>query len=302
MHDLALGDLLLFIRVAALGSLSAVARERDVPVSQVSRTLARIEKHCATRLMHRSTHALTLTPEGDTFLHYCRSIAGSLEEMEGAFAHHSGEVSGLVRVAASTVLAQYQLLPSLAPLGHRHPGLRVELVVSDQLADMTREGIDIAIRTGTHMPDTVVARRIGTLSRALYAAPSYLAHKGVPSHPDALRDHWLISNTAAPHLNTWSFTDQGRAFSLPIEGRWRSNSTSMTAGLVHEGLGIGQLARLIGDPMVRAGQLVEVLATHVASPQVPIHAVTTGARHKLPKIRACIEHWAGWLGEAGSSP
>ena len=79
MHNLAFADLLLFTRVAALGSLSAVARERDVPVSQVSRALARIEKTCGARLVHRSTHALALTPEGETFLHYCQHIAGSLE-------------------------------------------------------------------------------------------------------------------------------------------------------------------------------------------------------------------------------
>ena len=116
-----------------------------------SRALARIEKTCGARLVHRSTHALALTPEGETFLHYCQHIAGSLEELEGAFTHQSGEVRGLVRV---------------------------ELVVSDQLADIAREGIDIAIRTGTRMPDTVVARRIGTLARALYAAPAYLARHG----------------------------------------------------------------------------------------------------------------------------
>ena len=298
MHNLAFADLLLFTRVAALGSLSAVARERDVPVSQVSRALARIEKTCGARLVHRSTHALALTPEGETFLHYCQHIAGSLEELEGAFAHQSGEVRGLVRVAASTVIAQYQLLPSLVPLGQRYPGLRVELVVSDQLADIAREGIDIAIRTGHRMPDTVVARRIGTLARALYAAPGYLAQRSLPQHPDELHQHWLITNTAAPHLNTWSFADGDHAFTVQAEGQWSSNSTGMTAGLVLQGLGIGQLARLVGDPLVQAGQLVPVLPAYVGPQEVPTFAVTAGARHRLPKIRACIDHWAGWLAQA----
>ena len=120
MNDLGFDDLKLFARVAALGTLSAVARERDVPVSQVSRALARIEKTCGARLIHRSTHALALTPEGETFLDYCRRLTGTLEALEGEFAAQAGVASGLVRVAASTVIAQYLLLPSLASLSERH--------------------------------------------------------------------------------------------------------------------------------------------------------------------------------------
>jgi molybdenum-dependent DNA-binding transcriptional regulator ModE len=85
MDTLGFDDLRLFARVAALGTLSAVARERDVPVSQVSRTLTRIEKACGARLIHRSTHGLALTAEGTTFLTYCRSITGTLEELQRPF-------------------------------------------------------------------------------------------------------------------------------------------------------------------------------------------------------------------------
>jgi DNA-binding transcriptional LysR family regulator len=91
MKALGFDDLDLFARVAALGTLSAVARERDVPVSQVSRSLARIEKACGARLIHRSTHALTLTAEGRTFLAYCQRIGGAFEELEGEFASSAGE-------------------------------------------------------------------------------------------------------------------------------------------------------------------------------------------------------------------
>src|SRR5262245_19423744 len=101
MDELAFDDLKLFARVAALGTLSAVARERDVPVSQVSRALARIEKICGARLIHRSTHGLALTAEGETFLDYCHRVTGTLEELEGEFATKAREPSGLVRVAVS---------------------------------------------------------------------------------------------------------------------------------------------------------------------------------------------------------
>ena len=301
MNDLAFDDLKLFARVAALGTLSAVARERNVPVSQVSRALSRIEKTCGARLIHRSTHGLALTKEGETFLDYCRRLTGTLEELEGEFATRAGEASGLVRVAASTVIAQYLLLPSLASLSERHPLLRVELEVSDRLADMARDGIDIAIRTSGTLPDTMVARRIGSLGRALYAAPEYLARAGVPSHPDELRQHRLVTNSAATHLNHWPFVVDGVVLSLAAEGFWRSNDTGLAASMVLQGLGIGRLATVAAEPLVQQQRLVPVLAAFVDPQPVPVYAVTASARQRLPKIKACIEHWADWFGRAQSA-
>src|SRR6188768_3847425 len=101
MRDLDFDAMHLFTRVAELGTLSAVARERDVPVSQVSRTLSRIEKACGVRLINRSTHGLSLSAEGETFLDYCRRVTGTLDELEGEFASRAGQASGRVRVAVS---------------------------------------------------------------------------------------------------------------------------------------------------------------------------------------------------------
>ena len=98
-----------------------------------------------------------------------------------------------MRVAASTVIAQYLLLPSLNALSEKHPRLRVELEVSDLLVDMARGGIDIAIRTTSSLADSMVARPIGTLGRGLYASPAYVARAGLPDHPDELGTHRLVA-------------------------------------------------------------------------------------------------------------
>ena len=301
MNNLAFDDLMLFGRVTALGSLSALARERDVPVSQISRALSRIEKTCGARLLHRSTHGLALTPEGETFLGYCQRLTGTLEELEGEFAHQAGEASGRVRVAASTLIAQYLLLPSLASLTERHPKVRVELEVSDRLVDMAREGIDIAIRTSATLPDAMIARQIGSLGRALYAAPDYLARAGVPAHPDELHRHRLVTNSSATQLNHWPFIADGKSFTLAAVGFWRSNDTGLAASMVLQGLGIGRLATVAAEPLVRQQRLVAVLAQFTNDPPVPVYAVIAGARQRLPKIKACIDHWAGWFGRTGGA-
>ena len=296
MHGLGFDDLKLFARVAALGTLSAVARERNVPVSQISRALARIEKACGARLVHRSTHALALTAEGDTFLDYCHRLGATMDELEGEFAAQAGDASGLVRVAASTVIAQYQLLPSLAGLHARHPLLRVELEVSDRLADMARDGIDIAIRTSSTLPESMVAKPIGHLGRALYAAPHYLAHAGTPTQPDELHQHRLVTNSRATQLNRWPFIVNGNPISLVAEGHWRCNDTGMAASMVLQGLGIGRLSTLVAGPLVAQGRLLPVLAEFVDPAPVTIYAVFAGARLRLPKIKACVDYWADWFG------
>ena len=297
MDGLAFDDLKLFARVAALGTLSAVARERDVPVSQVSRALTRIEKTCGARLIHRSTHGLALTAEGESFLEHSRRIAALLESLEAEFATRSREASGLVRVAASTVIAQYLLLPSLAGLNDKHRALRVELEVSDRLADMARDGIDIAIRTGTVLPETMIARRIGSLGRALYAAPAYAERHGLPDHPNELHRHRLVTNTAATNLNHWPFVVDGEPLTLVADGFWRTNDTGLAANMVVQGLGIGRLGMVAARPLLREGRLVPVLAGFVDPQPVPIYAVTASTRQRLPKIRACLDYWAAWFGD-----
>jgi DNA-binding transcriptional LysR family regulator len=296
MRNLQFDEMALFARVAELGSLSAVARERDVPVSQVSRTLSRLETACGARLMNRSTHGLSLTDEGRTFLEYSRRALDTVDELEGAFAERAGEPSGIVRVAASTVVAQYRLVPSLHGLAQRHPRLQVELEVGDRLLDMARDGVDISIRTAVSLPDTVVARQIGTLGRALYAAPSYVQAHGLPGRPDELAAHTLITNNTVTMLNDWPFRADGQEWTYPAQGHWRTNDTNMAATMVLQGLGIGRLATLVGDVLQAQGLLVPVLPEFVDLRPVPVYAVTAGTRHRLPKIKACLDYWTEWFG------
>lgn len=298
MHTLSIDDLKLFARVAALGSLSATARERDAPVSKVSRALSRIEKTCGARLVHRSTHGLALSVEGETFLAYCHRITDAFDDLEGEFTQQTGAATGLVRVAASTVIAQYLLLPSLVALNQRYPNLRVELEVSDRLTDMARDGIDIAIRTSTSLPETQVARALGHLGRALYAAPAYATSAGLPQHPSELNRHRLITNTAAPHLNNWPFVVNDQPIKVPVDGYWRTNDTGITANMVLQGMGVGRLATLVAAPLVDQGLLLPVLPTFVDVQPVPLYAITATPRQRLPKIKACIDFWVEWIAQA----
>ena len=181
LNHLKLDDLFLFSRVAELGTLSAAARERDIPVSQVTRTLNRIETDCGVRLLHRTTHGLSLTDEGDTFLAYCRQMQDQMAELSSELSGKISGPSGWVRVSASALIAQAVLGPSLMGLYASYPDLRIDINADDRMADMARDGIDIAIRSGELSSDTMVAKQLGVVQRSLYASPAYLAKAGTPT-------------------------------------------------------------------------------------------------------------------------
>jgi DNA-binding transcriptional LysR family regulator len=293
--NLQLDDVALFVRVATLGTLSAVARERDTPVSQISRALARLEATCGVRLVHRNTHGLSLTDEGDAFLAQARRMLNISAEMQTELSGKIGEPSGWVRLSVSAVLAQAVIAPGLPGLYERHPGLQLDISADDRIIDMAREGIDVAIRTGTPSSDTVVARQIDVLTRSLYAAPDYIARHGMPGCVDDLPSHRLVSNSASPALNEWDYADGPRTQVYTVRESTRVDNTAALVALVQAGAGISRMVDLVAQPLVRSGLLVPVLPEFFASPPVPMYAVMLRERHRLPKVRACIDYWADWM-------
>lgn len=294
--QLQLDDVALFARIVELGTLSAAARERDVPVSQVTRALARLEAGANVRLLHRTTHGLSLTDEGDTFLTYARRLLDTTAELDSELTGKLSGPSGWVRVSVSPLLAECVIAPSLCGLYERYPQLHLDINADDRMADMARDGIDIAIRSGTANSDTLVARQIGEHGRTLYAAPAYLKAFGTPTTPQDLQHHRLIASSASPTLNRWTLADKSGPPDMPITGHTRTDNTALLLSLVLAGVGIARINDLYGQPLVREGRLVPLLEDHFVSPSIPIYAVMLQERHRLPKIRACIDYWAQWMG------
>ena len=293
--DLHLDDVALFVRIVELGSLSAAARERVAPVSQVTRALARLEATCGARLLHRSTHALSLTDEGDAFLAHARRLLATRDDLQGELGGRRGGPSGWVRLSVSPVLAQAVIAPSLPSLYARHPQLHVDLSADDRIVDMARDGVDIAIRTGSPSGDQLVARPIGQLTRSLYAAPAYLQQHGHPRTMADLAQHRLLANSASPSLNRWAHGDPARPQHWAVSGHTRTDNTAVVLALALAGVGIARIVDLAAQAAVARGELVPLLRHELLSPPVPMYAVMLQERHRLPKIRACIDHWAAWM-------
>ncbi|MBT0571010.1 LysR family transcriptional regulator [Curvibacter sp. CHRR-16] len=286
--NLQLDDIALFVRIVELGSLSAVARELNISVSQVTRALGRLESTCSTRLLHRTTHGLSLTDEGDNFLPHAQQMLAIRDVATGDFGGTKSTPSGWVRVSASAAIAQAVLAPSLPSLYDRFPQLRIDISADDRLCDLARDGIDIAIRAGAAGSDTLVVRELGRYQRSLYAAPSYAALHGLPKHVSELAQHQLIGSSVAPNLNEW-FS------SAKLKPHVRTDNSAMLLVLAQQGLGIARLMTTLAQPLVQRGELLPVLTDHLTEAPVPLYAVQLAERHKLPKIRACIDYWSDYM-------
>lgn len=293
-----LDDLALFLRIVEGGSLSAAARERHVPTSQVTRALARLERACGARLLHRSTHALSLTEAGEATLQHARAMLLAAEELHAALAPGSSGVQGWVRLAVSAVMAQAIVVPSLPQLYQRYPALQLDIAADDRVVDLAREGIDIALRTGEPGSDDFVARRVGVMRRSLYAAPAYVQRHGLPRHPADLAAHRLLTNSATPALNRWRFAaPDGGTVEWPASAHTRTDNTAVLVSLAVAGVGIARVAERWAEPLVASGALVRVLPGQLAPEEIPIHAVMLQGRQRLPKVRAVIDHLAHWIGQ-----
>jgi DNA-binding transcriptional LysR family regulator len=298
-----LDDAALVLRVLELGTLSAAARERDVPVSQISRNLARLEAACGVRLLRRTTHGLSLTDAGDIFVAHARQLLQTREVLEADLGQQRDGPHGWVRVAVSPALASALIAPSLPGLYAKHPGVQMDLCADDRMVDMAREGIDIAIRTGTLRGDSLVALQIGAYGRTLCASPDYLARYGQPKTVADLSQHRLIASSVSTSLNRWPLVkEMGARHSndrskdhWQVQGHTRSDNSGTTLALVLNGVGMARLSDLVARPHLHTGALRPVLTTSFDPEPVPIYAVMLQERHRLPKLRACIDWWRDWL-------
>jgi DNA-binding transcriptional LysR family regulator len=282
-----LGALSVLVRVVETGSFSAVAREREVSQAAVARQISQLEEHFRVRLFHRTTRKLSLTDDGQMLLGLARPVLDGVDGMEAALGGQSASPVGLVRVGL-TVTAGRFLAQRLPPLLGDHPGLKVELVVSDQFGDMIEDRLDLAMRVGEVTDASLVVRRLGTAWFVVVAAPSYIERKGKPSTPADLASHTCIVHDVGPGSNVWTFVTSGSSEQFHVSGGLLANDVSAVHLAARGGYGIALLPLFEVLEDLRSGMLVCILSEFPA-PSVPLSLVYPSRRHLAPRTRVVFE-------------
>ena len=261
-----------FARAVETGSFSAAGRDLGLGQPNVSRYVAALEDHLQTRLLHRSTRKLSLTPEGERYYADIRRILDAVDESESSF-RNSVEPSGLLRVACPTALAHAFVLPHVPAFLERYPQLILDLQLNDRYVDLVNEGTELAIRIGLLEDSTLRARPLGWYDRVFVASTDYLAKRGVPQTPEDLRDHDCIIYTLLSSGATWRFRDA----EIPITGRLRVNSPDAVSAAVVAGLGVAHGPAWLFESGLNSGRLQFILTNHGAPP-VPVQMVYVANR------------------------
>ena len=265
-----------FARAVETGSFSAVARELSTGQPNVSRHIAALEEHLGTRLLHRSTRKLTLTPEGERYYTEARRVLDAVTEAESN-ARGEDKPAGLLHIACPTVLGRTHLLPLMRTLLQRYPELDLDVQISDRFIDLVEEGVDLAVRIGTLRDSALKARRIGTAERVCVATPGYLARHPAPRTPEDLARHDCIVYTLSNAGNRWMFRDG----EVEVGGRVRVNTPDGIYRAALDGLGIAYTPVWLFEEPLLDGLVRPLLLEHMGPP-IPIHIVYP-AKRLLPR-------------------
>ncbi len=291
-------DLLVFARVAELGSFSRAAERLGLPKSTVSRRIAALEAHIGERLLLRTTRRQTLTELGQELLEHARQVALEVDAATALRDHRQAVPSGRLRVSMPSDVANLVLADMLAAFVGLHPAIALELDLSPRRVDLLGEGFDAAIRIGTLPDDALLAaRRLTSFSNGLYAAPDYLAERGEPASPDDLSRHdavRLLAGNGEPM--TWTLARGEQRWEGVPPGRSSANSPELLIRLARAGAGITAVPDFFAKPFVQRGELRRVLHEW----QLPAHTawvVFPGRRLMPAKTRAFIDMLLAALGD-----
>ncbi|UXH81046.1 LysR family transcriptional regulator [Roseateles amylovorans] len=275
--------------VVEQGSLVAAARQLQTTTSAVSQQLRALERDMGVTLLHRSTRRIGLTPAGERFVQGCQAMLAAAREAQSQLHHLRDAPEGELRISAPVGSAR-QIGPALAPLLTAHPGLSLYLEVDDRFTDLVAQRIDLAVRFG-RLPDSHwVAQRIGQKTIGLYAAPSYLARRGVPTSMSDLTQHdWvaLRSDTGAVRGLVLRGPD-GQEDLLRVEPRASSNNQLSLQQMCEAGLGLAMLSPDDVDESQAQGRLLPLLQGW-SLPTLPVHVMTPQRDAQPAKVRYAIE-------------
>ncbi|MEN4952327.1 LysR family transcriptional regulator [Stenotrophomonas sp. TWI819] len=278
-------DLTLFVRTAALGSFSNAAREADLLPGQVAAAVARLERELDLRLFVRSTRSLRLTAEGALYLPYAQEVLAALREGEARVRGEDAELRGTLQVAAPSDLGRNLLLPWLTEFRAAHPKLQLRLQLSDQVADVFRDPVDIAFRLGRFDNASYVALPLLPGNRRVLAAsPDYLARHGAPDSLEALKEHHcLLYQLAGRAYDRWSFEADGRRTVIPVRGNMVCDDADVVRRWAVAGEGIVFKSWLDICADVQAGRLQVLLGG--AGDSLPLNLVCPHRKQFSPAIR-----------------
>ena len=277
----------IFASVVEHKSFSAAADAIGLSKATVSKAITRLEAHLGQSLFHRTSRRLALTEAGKPLAEHAARILTEARLAEESANDAASAPTGRVRLAAPMSFGVKNVAPLLAEFLAAHPGIEVDLHLSDARVDIVAEGFDIALRIAELPDSSLRARRLCTIRTHIVAAPRYLEANGTPTHPAQLGEHKLFgySNVVGP----WRFHGPGGAeVSVRVHGPLTANSGEAIMPALVAGLGIARLPDFIIETCLASGALTTILCDWAPAP-IGLHLLTPPSPLRPARVEALIE-------------
>lgn len=285
-----------FAKVVQTGSFTRAAEALRTHKAHLSRVVSQLERELGARLLERTTRSLSLTEVGREFHERSIAILSAVDDARLAVQRSQVEPRGTLRLTCGVEFGMLVVGTWINRYLAKYPQMTVDADITGRVVDLVHEGFDLAVRVGTLPDSTLAARRLGSLTYALYAAPDYLKRHAAPRTPDELAGHDHLVFAATSSRTGWSLQRDGESHRIALRPRLRATNIFAIREAAASGLGIAVLPRLVGDPLVTEGRLRVVLRGW-STPEVPVNAVFASARYLAPKVRTFIDLAIGTFGD-----
>jgi DNA-binding transcriptional LysR family regulator len=279
-----------FVAVTRLGSFTAAAQELGLTKSAVGRAVSRLEARLGTKLLHRTTRRLVLTPAGEAWLEHCVAALDALDRGESALMRARDTPAGEVRIDLPTAFGRRLVMPVLLEIAEQHPALQLHVSFTDRQVDIVAEHIDLAVRIG-HLDDAaeLIARQLGVQHMAIVAAPAYLNQRGAPKSPADLEAHDCIAGRRQGMRIAWLLKQpDGTIARHSVTVKHEIQDFDSVQAAARAGHGLAQLPLWMVQDDIREGKLMTVL-DGLSGGEVPINMLWPQTRTLPAKIRVVVD-------------
>ena len=287
-------ELALFVSINDHGSFSGAGRSIGLSASAVARAGDRIEARLGVRLLLRSTRALALTAEGQSYLQAARRILADLDDAEQHIADQ-GAPRGRLRVSAALSHGRLCIVPLLGRFAALYPHILIDIALTDTLVDVAAGQADVAVRFGPLADSSLTARKIGETRRVIVASPDYLARAGTPDTPEDLHRHNCLNFNFRRAEPVWPFRRDGQDFALTVQGSIEANNGETLGQLAAIGIGVARVGAFSVAPELANGRLVPILERFNPGDVEQIHAVFVGGTTVPARVRVFVDFLAEHL-------
>jgi len=258
-----LKSMVVFAQVIEQGSLSAAAKHLGLSRAVVSYHLKKLEAQLEVKLLNRSTRSINLTEAGQAYYERCRAIAEQASAANQQIETFKNEPVGLLKITCPVNVGLQTVVPALNEFKKIYPKIELDVMLTDEVVNIMKEGIDLAIR-GAPLPDSgLQASKLATLTTCLCGAPEYFLQYGRPTKPADLSDHqWVIYKLTSGVL---ALKKGSRSFSIATKGSISTNNAAARTAFVEAGHGLARIPTYDAWPKIKAGTLETVLDDYTFS-------------------------------------